>query len=673
MNKKQIAISLIVPCYLLGEVELSTVSINETAIQETNTIEMDLKVKEQRQSNSIFDMMKKESSINVAGGGASNAKRIYVRGVESSTLNMTLDGASQGTNIFQHRGNEIGINPDLLKVVNVKTAPDASKGGALGGSVEMSTKDAQDFVKNGKNQGGIAKIGYNTNTHSKIGSLTAYGVYDKHYGVVASISGVNSDNYKDGENNEMYATAYQDRNYLLKFTLDNLNNHDLKISFNRNTNSGDMQWGKDGSDKGPTPVDAILEKIVSTTTNYTLQHNYSGGNLLNLDTNIYITDIEVDRKDADSQYENDTAGIKLQNHFYLDTQSLKNKISVGVQVEDEETTSNAAVTSIVATPSHYAPSSANNKALFVQGKTSINKLDINYGVRFDKYDFETGLGKASDSTISPNFGLDYNIDEKSKIYANYGESSRMSGTIPFTWTMNIRDNATYSKDLDAEKSTRYELGYELKEENLFTDTDGFVFNTNIFRTEIEDLILSKSGLTNAGGKYSYSGEAGLALTDIYNSDYEYTLKGFEIKGTYFIDNYFGSLSYTQIDTNVYNEKTATPQESGEPLAVRRVGGWDSKKIVLNLGAEIFSGLSIDYTLTAVAGIDNSDQVTRGGYATHDISTQYKTSKRSAWTYYAAITNLTNKQYAPHITLEDNAGEYRRDMGRDFKFSVKYEF
>ncbi|WP_121627041.1 TonB-dependent receptor domain-containing protein [Poseidonibacter antarcticus] len=669
---KYIGLSIILPYYLIAQsaIVLDEIKVEGQSQRQTNSITIDLEKEEQHQANSVFDLLKKEASVELGGGGSSNAKRVYVRGVESSTLNISLDGATQGTNIFQHRGNELGINPDILKVLNVKTAPDASKGGALGGSVEMTTKDAQDFVKNGKNTGGIIKAGYSTNTDSKSGSLTAYGVYDKHYGVLASVSGVNNDNYEDGNNDEMLATAYKDRNYFLKFTLDDLNNHDLKLSFNQNSNSGDMQWGKTGSDKGVNVDPALLEDVVSTTTSYTAQHNYSNGNLLNLDTNIYFTNIEVDREKYDYQYDNDTVGIKLQNHFYLDTESFKNKVSVGVQVEDVESTSNAPITSIAATPSHYEPTSSNNKAVFIQNKTTIDNLDINYGARLDKYEFESGLGEASDTTISPNFGLDYKINDNSNVYANYGQSSRMSGTIPFTWAMNIRDNATYSKDLEAEKSTKYELGYELKGESLFTNSDGFIFNANIFRTEINDLIESHSGLTNASGKYSYSGEAGLALTDIKNSDYEYVLKGFEIKGTYFIDNYFGSLSYSQVDTNVFNEVDAGT--SGEPLAIRRVGGWDSKKVVLNVGAELLDGLSMDYTLTAVAGIDNADQVTRGGYTTHDISTKYKVGKN--WTYYVAVTNLTNKYYAPHTTLSGSSDEdYRRDMGRDFKFSIKYEF
>jgi len=138
---KYVGLSLILPYYLMAQStvldEIKVKTLNE---RQTNTLSIDLEKEEQHQANSVFDLFKKEASVELGGGGSSNAKRIYVRGVESSTLNMSLDGATQGTNVFQHRGNELGINPDILKVVKVKTSPDASKGGALGGSVEMTTK-----------------------------------------------------------------------------------------------------------------------------------------------------------------------------------------------------------------------------------------------------------------------------------------------------------------------------------------------------------------------------------------------------------------------------------------------------------------------------------------------------------------------------------------------------
>ena len=644
--------------------------------KQASSLVIDLEQKELQQASSLFETLKNESSIDIGGGGASNAKRIFVRGVESSMLNISIDGAPQGKNIFQHRGNELGVNPDILKVINIQTAPDASKANALSGAMTMQIKDAQDFIEDDKTGGGSFKAGYNSNTQSKLGNLTAYKVFNEHFGLVASASGVNTENYEDGKNQEMLASAYEDRNYLLKFNLDDINGHSLAMTFNVNSNSGDMQWGKTGSDKGLNIDPSLLEEIASSTSSYSLQHNYSNGQLLNLDTDLYLTNILVDRRDAGSEYENDKIGIILQNHFYIDTESAKNDLSVGFQMEEEESTSNQAAGSTYTdensnpVTSGYDSITSNNNALFVQGTTTINSIDIRYGLRWDDYDLKTGLGEASDSTLSPNVGLNYQLNKHSNTYVNYGRASRMAGTIPFTWMMHIADGYSYSSDLKAETSARTELGYSFMQNNLFKENDTFGFNISIFQTEIDNLILSKSGLTNAGGKTSVAGEAGIALTDIINSDKTHISKGFELKGSYFISDYFASLSYTQLDTNT------TIESAGEPLTIRRVAGFDSKKIALNMGMEIINGFTLDYTLIAVSNIDN-EQLKRDGYVVHDINTKYKTSNRSPFTFYAAIHNLTNKYYAPHTTLAagdfKTSDDYRRELGRDIRLSVKYEF
>jgi len=47
------------------------------------------------------------------------------------------------------------------------------------------------------------------------------------------------------------------------------------------------------------------------------------------------------------------------------------------------------------------------------------------------------------------------------------------------------------------------------------------------------------------------------------------------------------------------------------------------------------------------------------------------------TFYAAVYNLTNKYYANHSTLVagdfKTSDDYRREMGRDIRLSVKYDF
>ena len=106
-------IPLFLHALLVGEITvLDSIKIEEKTEKKTNSIEIDLEKIEQTQANSLFDLFKKDSSTQV-GGAASNTQRIYLRGVESSNLNISLDGAKQGKNIFQHRGNELGVNPDF--------------------------------------------------------------------------------------------------------------------------------------------------------------------------------------------------------------------------------------------------------------------------------------------------------------------------------------------------------------------------------------------------------------------------------------------------------------------------------------------------------------------------------------------------------------------------------
>ena len=654
-------------------IALQKVTIEEKKEIETNTMQINMQQVEQSQANSFKEILNNNSSIEI-GGGAINVQRVYLRGIESSNLNISLDGAKQGKNMFQHRSNELGINPDLLKVVDIKTSNDASKSQALGGSIQMSTKDAQDFVKGDKKSGAILKTGYNTNANQKYGSLIAYSVFENNLGAYVSVSGLNSDDYKDANKNKEIATAYKDRDYLFKLSLLDSNNHDLRLTINQNENSGNTRWR--GTEYRPKPEE--LEKIVSTTTNYTLNHTYNPNNLVNLNTNLNLTDISLKREepknnlnirlDGTREYENRNIGLKVQNHFDFDISSTTNRVSIGADYQKEHGKGSFEPHNSDKVVTKYSDLDSENKALFFQNRTTIGSLGFDYGLRYDYYTFETGLGKQSDDTFSPNIGLDYEATQNSLIYANYGKASRMSSIIPFTWALNTKIGSTYSKDLKAEKSNRYELGYKYSKKDTFLSDDYLSFNANIFQTNIKDLIVS--GAIGGG-----SGEGGRTLEDIYNRDDEFKSKGFELKLIYNYDIFSTSFAYTQIDTNAKNMDT-NGTIYNEDQNIRRVGGYDSKKFVFNGGVEIIENLNINYILNAVAKTDvldsNNNEIRRAGYTTHDINLEYKLKD---WTLFFAINNLTNKQYAKATTIstKNQADVYRYEMGRDYRFALKYEF
>ncbi|MDX3960141.1 TonB-dependent receptor [Aliarcobacter skirrowii] len=654
-------------------IALQKVTIEEKKEIETNTMQINMQQVEQSQANSFKEILNNNSSIEI-GGGAINVQRVYLRGIESSNLNISLDGAKQGKNMFQHRSNELGINPDLLKVVDIKTSNDASKSQALGGSIQMSTKDAQDFVKGDKKSGAILKTGYNTNANQKHGSLIAYSVFENNLGAYLSVSGLNSDDYKDANKNKEIATAYKDRDYLFKLSLLDSNNHDLRLTINQNENSGNTRWR--GTEYRPKPEE--LEKIVSTTTNYTLNHTYNPNNLVNLNTNLNLTDISLKREepknnlnirlDGTREYENRNIGLKVQNHFDFDISSTTNRVSIGADYQKEHGKGSFEPHNLDKAVTKYSDLDSENRALFFQNRTTIGSLGFDYGLRYDYYTFETGLGKQSDDTFSPNVGIDYEATENSLIYANYGKASRMSSIIPFTWALNTKIGSTYSKDLKAEKSNRYEVGYKYSKKDTFLSDDYLSFNANVFQTNIKDLIVS--GAIGGG-----SGEGGRTLEDIYNKNDEFKSKGFELKLIYNYDIFSTSFAYTQIDTNAKNMDT-NGTIYNEDQNIRRVGGYDSKKFVFNGGVEIIDNLNINYILNAVAKTDvldsNNNEIRRAGYTTHDINLEYKLKD---WTLFFAVNNLTNKQYAKATTIstKNQADVYRYEMGRDYRFALKYEF
>ncbi|WOS38703.1 Heme transporter BhuA [Oligella urethralis] len=222
------------------------VTTTEPATQKTISRD-DIQLK---QANSIADVLSNEPSISV-GGGARNAQRFYLRGIDSGNLNVTIDGATQGRSLHQHRGNIGSIDPQLLKRVTIQPGPRADAGpGALGGSVRFETVDAQDLLKGDRKAGFIAKTGYATADKAKQGGLTLYGLVADRIGLLAHIGAVNREDYREGGGQRTPNSAGQDRDYMVKLSLIEQYGHSLRIGASRSQNTGLYLFGSIGSDMG---------------------------------------------------------------------------------------------------------------------------------------------------------------------------------------------------------------------------------------------------------------------------------------------------------------------------------------------------------------------------------------------------------------------------------------
>ena len=80
-----------------------------------------------------------------------------------------------------------------------------------------------------------------------------------------------------------------------------------------------------------------LKKLYQLLQIMLLSHNYNPNNLLNLDTNLNLTDISLERKNANKDgkrdYDNRNIGLKVQNHFDFNLSSTKNRVSIGTEYQ----------------------------------------------------------------------------------------------------------------------------------------------------------------------------------------------------------------------------------------------------------------------------------------------------------------------------------------------------
>lgn len=112
----------------------------------------------------------------LVGSSLPASQKVYVNGLEETTLSVTIDGASQNNKVFHHNGTNF-IDPSLLKAVRVDAgvAPADAGFGALAGSIAYETKDVGDLL-DGDGLGGFAKAQFNTNGNVFTSNLAAYGM-----------------------------------------------------------------------------------------------------------------------------------------------------------------------------------------------------------------------------------------------------------------------------------------------------------------------------------------------------------------------------------------------------------------------------------------------------------------------------------------------------------------
>ncbi|MBK1730503.1 TonB-dependent receptor domain-containing protein [Thiococcus pfennigii] len=598
----------------------------------------------------VADVFKDEPSVAV-GGGARNAQRIYLRGIEGSNLNITVDGARQGRNLHQHRGGIGGIDPDLLKRVEVDTGTAADRGpGALGGAIRFETVDAQDLLAAGRDKGATLKGGYASADRSWQGSATAYGRVAPDLALLAHVSAINREDYRIGGGGEVPNSAGKDRDYFLKLSRLGTDGHALRLSAERNTNAGLYLWGSHGSDMGYAPEDSVPVYQRWERNTLSLDHRFRSDNpLLDRRANVYRNQVSLEDQDRGTEVESDEIGGELRNTLRFALGATDHRLTIGADYFQEDGTSEDSAGASVDMESE-------NLGLFIQDRMTLGRLGLSFGARFDDFSAEYGPHTLSGNRVSPNVNVDYEVARDWTLFAGYGEAVRGSGIIPVAWMARIDESTLFNdgQGLEPEESYRSEGGVRYQTSGLLRADDRVDAEVTVFNTRLRNTIERVGG---GGG----------AVTAIINNPDTLHARGYEIRAGWGWRGYQTRLAFASVDLE---------DDDGEPAGIiRRKGAATGDRLVWDNRWVVREDFTLGYTLTAVGRLDEvpDGEEERPGYVLHDVQAEWQPRHLPGLTLALAIHNLFDRRYADQATIASSTTGIVEEPGRDVRLAASYRF
>ena len=620
---------------------------------------------QREQARDMKDVLGREANVDLAGG-VRNGQRLYLRGVEGTNVNITVDGARQGQNLYNHRGGLSNVDPDILKQVDVRPGPPAADDGhgALGGSVRMTTVDAQDLLGRDQSIGARLRAGYSSADKGRRGSISVYGMAGDQVGLLAHVSRQDYKDFRTGEGDRIPYSGGEDESYLFKLSMLDTGPHQLRLGRERHEASGlqfqqrgDYPWQMQPHDpRTRPPRDQTLVREQTT-----LEYRFDpSSRLVDVQLNLYQNENSwqvMTGNGATERFISDGQGYDLRNTFHFGGSYVHGSLTVGVDYLEDKGTNHRS--DRPERRNHYE-----NQGLYAQNRLEAERGQLWFGVRHDdfKASFRNKTTRTANKATSYNIGGEGHFGAGISLFAGYGESARGAGTIPIHFAGNIVEggallNGSAIGELKPEVSRQSELGLRWQHEDGGTRIGAEALT---FQNRISDAIL-----------YDQPGSGGLGgrpVTEFYNADQTAIFKGYELRAHYHQGPLRGSLSFMHMDTDGLPEQAQFLARFGAP---------HGNKLVLNLDYSVRENLEFGYALTHVARLKNVPEgqgiyMEKPGYSVHDMYLNWQPLGMRQLSLDFAVRNLFDKSYSRHTTLSQN-GFSTQEPGRDVRVGMRYVF
>ncbi|TLX45270.1 TonB-dependent receptor [Pseudoalteromonas phenolica] len=650
------------------------------------------------QANDLEDIFRATPSITV-GGSLGIVQKVFVRGLEDSMMNITVDGAPQTSTLFHHVG-RVSIEPELLRSVEVQAgAGEATAGsGAVGGAIRFKTKTANDLLNADEQFGGLAKGSIFSNDGNKQ-SVALYGRVTDSVNVLASYVNVSRDNMEDGEGDLIPGTGSDQTLGFVKVDAEISDNQFITLSYETREEEG--EFGKQTN--WVQTIDAPLFKTWSDRETLVLNHALYLNEFINLETTLYSTESSLKR-----ELYTWNAGIKTTGFDIRNTSDLGNHVlTYGIEQKNDEVNSE----------SYEAFGGKANEdgtvtGVYAQDHWQITPdLLLSFGVRYDAYELDhTGLEanwvkvdgkwvvehdaqgnpvtKSKDFSVkkqdgfSKNIGFKYTLAENITLSAGYAEALRGRQVADAFTAGEVNDNP----ELAPEEVENIELGLEYN--------DGtWLFEASVYQSTINGVVFDK-----------FKGREGVFYENI--GDLEST--GVELVAGYQANQFDVLVSFNHNDVVLNNMPFIWPDssvEGGKQQIIRNnvdinayeyggLGNAVGDALNINFNYEVTDSIKTGFNFKYVADlndievmhrslelgwVDELGSIDKEGYNLVDIYARYEPTEQLR--FDLSIQNLFNETYRSHGSVGDFSkfgkgyetlkGMY--EPGRDIRLSVSYQF
>ncbi len=622
---------------------LDVISVDAKADVLTGGIQVDEGDLDRISPQDIKDVFRQEPGATVSSPTPIGQK-VYVNGIEDTKLAVDIDGARQVTKTFHHIGTAI-IDPEMLKSVKVETgvAPADAGPEALAGSITYETKDGRDFLDEDETFGGFGKLTFNTNTTGFSENL-AFALRHEGFDAIAYIAHDKSDNYSDGDGNEVIGTKAGMKSGMVKLGYTAANGYRIKLK---------ADYLRDKEIRPPRPNfggavnPAWLPGLVDyERKSFTLSlSDDTPTDMWNPSFNISYTNAKLFADISNTPIgEGVVADITTINGKAANTFTISNgTISTGADFYIDEGTGGKV------SDSDYTEK-VYDVGLFTQARLNLSEAArVSFGGRVDYNHLKGNEGSTFDNFgVSGNLNGEYDFTPWLMGYAGVGSAW---GGIPMTeigvqnyWIAIAPAAAWNYEGLEPSRSYNAKLGSVI-------EAGGFTFDGNLFYTKIK-----------GSHQVSSSDRAD-------NSDVE--TMGINASAKYDFGNGFVRATYTKAEVEVDGDVPVST------LAYQGIVVGDTFSVE---GGYSWPDLGLRAGVTGEGALENDDPTENGsdpldGYFVVGMYGEWYPEFLPGASLRLDVNNLFDTTYSDRANVGYDSGNYvpYNDPGRAFVISAKYAF